>query len=259
MASIPVMLIGGAGPPANIDFSPLLQELQAERPLVPITPVAFQGGPFSGITLTEEVNHALRHLDEGGYAVAHVVGYSGGAAVGLALADMHAGRVASLMLEEPAWVGNQGIPQAEREEIERLASALSHPPFEAVSLFRELMIEPDVLDELKPLPPDAAWLPDVVRGVLAFIAAFRGHDLDWGHLRNTRIPMRFAVGSRSNPVFEARSRRAAARVPGTSVDVYQGLHHLNPPHRGAAERFAESLRRLWQRAESEARVRSRDR
>jgi pimeloyl-ACP methyl ester carboxylesterase len=251
MTSTPVILIGGAGPPADVDFASLANVIRGERAVLPHTPVAFRGeGLPTDFSLATEVSALLQTMDTADYREAHVVGYSGGAAVGLALADAHPDRVASLMLEEPAWVGNEAIPAAEREEIQRLGEALKRPPFQAVSRFRELMIEPEVLDELKPLPPDAAWLPAVVEGVVAFIAAFRSHEIDWKRLRDSRIPMRYAVGGKSNPVFEQRCRRGAERVPGTQVDVYPGLHHLNPPHRGGLERFVMTLRDLWQDAES---------
>ena len=252
MPRYPVILIGGAGPPAEVEFALLIDEMGDERDLLPITPIAFQGGVIpAGFSLVDEIQAVANVMDRAAGRRVHLVGYSGGAAIALAVADAAPHRVASVTLEETPWVGNDGVTEIERSEADRLVLALQRPPAEAVSIFRELMVQEDVLPELKPLPPDAPWLRTIINGVLATIAGFRAHNVDWAKLRDSGVRFYGTVGGRSNPVFEARTRRAATRVPGMRVDVFAGLHHINPPHRGAPRLFADALRALWADAEGE--------
>ena len=246
----PVLLIGGAGPPAPREFAALIQALADGRTLVPVDLIAFQGVPFpAGYSLAIEADALLAAVRATGAERAHFVGYSGGAAAALAFADRYPAHVASLALEETAWVGNDDAPEIEREFWAALAEAMSRPPAEALVAFRGLLVTPDILPP-PDVPADAPWVADMVKGISTLSQAFVEGSVDWPALRAAGVLVYCAVGALSHPVFELRSRRVQERMPGTVVEVYEGLHHIMPPHRNEPERFASRLRELWARAEA---------
>jgi hypothetical protein len=48
------------------------------------------------------------------------------------------------------------------------------------------------------------------------------------------------------------AERLSRAFPDFTLEVFQGRHHFDPPHRIEPERLARSLRSLWQRAEASA-------
>jgi pimeloyl-ACP methyl ester carboxylesterase len=254
----PAFLIGGAGPLATREFAKLIEALgdqqqyrrQDERLVVPVDLIAFHGGALpADFSLANEVDTLLAAVDGAGARRAHLFGYSGGGAVALAFGARHADRVASLALEETAWVGNDNVPDLEREAWASLADALKLPAYEALLAFQQLMVAPGA-PALPELPPDAPWLKPMVAGIVALSGSFRAATMDLAALRATGIPIYCAVGSLSHPVFELRSRRLQAAIPAATVEVYEGLHHLAPPHRYDAERLAARLGELWAGADA---------
>jgi len=67
----------------------------------------------------------LRTAEEFGFERFHLVGYSGGGASSVAFAAKHPGRLLSLALLEPAWMGNDELSPEEQEvwrEFDRIAT-----------------------------------------------------------------------------------------------------------------------------------------
>ncbi|MDA0799043.1 MAG: hypothetical protein O2826_06295 [Chloroflexi bacterium] len=250
MSKLPVFLIGGAGPVAPREFAALIAALGPVRQVVPLDMLVFHGGPPEpGFSLDTETNALLRSMDEIGADGAHIVGYSGGAAVALAFACDHPGRVASLTLEEPAWIGSDGATVLEERFWGDLTAAMELQPYEALLGFRDLMVQPQVSASLPAVAADAPWIRSLVEGVRVSIGAFAGAEVDWATLQRSPFPIYAVVGSLSNPVFELRSRRLAERLPRATVEVFEGLHHVVPPHRAAAEELAARLQAMWAQAE----------
>jgi hypothetical protein len=102
---------------------------------------------------------------------------------------------------------------------------------------------------LPKVPPDAPWIANLVNGVRASIGAFARAEVDWAALQGAVFPVYSVVGSLSNPVFELRSRRLSERVARARVDVFEGMHHVLPPHRAAPEDLAARLQGIWADAE----------
>jgi pimeloyl-ACP methyl ester carboxylesterase len=250
MSALPVFLIGGAGPPAPLEFASLIAALDSTRPVVPVDMVAFHGGqPAPDFSMATETTALLRSMDEVGADRGHLVGYSGGAAVVLAVACAHPERVASLTLEEVAWIGSDGATAVETSFWSDLVAAVALPSYEALLGFRDLMVRPEARGSLPSVAKGAPWIDSMVDGVRASMGAFAGAEVDWATLQGAVFPIYSAVGSLSNPVFELRSRRLAERVPRATVEVFQGIHHVAPPHRRAAEEWAGTLEAMWTRAE----------
>jgi pimeloyl-ACP methyl ester carboxylesterase len=250
LPSFPVFLIGGAGPPAPLEFALLIEALGPGREIVPADMVVFHGGvPAPDFSMVTETDALLVSFDAVGAGQGHLVGYSGGAAVALAFACAHPERVASLTLEEPAWVGTEGATDIERRFWDELGAAMGLELNEALLAFRDLMVQPAVRPTLPSIPKDAPWIEAMVRGVRASIGAFAGAEVDWPTLARERFPIWTVVGSLSNPAFQVRSERLIEHLPRASLKVFEGSHHVIPPHRMAAPELAAGLEAMWARVE----------
>jgi pimeloyl-ACP methyl ester carboxylesterase len=250
MSFLPIFLIGGAGPPAPREFASLIAALEPSRPIVPLDMVVFHGGPPApDFTMTTETDAVLRAMGEARAERGHMLGYSGGAAVALAFACAYPDRVASLTLEELAWVGAEGATPSEERFWAELTAAMALGPYDALIGFRDLMVLPEVRASLPLVGAEAPWIGSLVDGVRASIGAFARAEVDWAALQESPFPIYAVVGSLSNPVFELRSRRLAERVGRTTVKVFAGLHHVVPPHRAATDELASELEDMWRKAE----------
>ena len=250
MSLLPIFLIGGAGPIASREFATLIAAMPRSRPTVPLDMVVFHGGePPVDFSMTTETDAVLKAMDEVGAERGHFLGYSGGAAVALAFACAYPERVATLTLEEPAWVGSEGATDADERFWYDLGAAMDLEHAAALRAFRDLMVKPEVRPTLGDIPSDAPWIGDMVRGVRASIEAFTGAEVDWATLNDATFAIYTVVGSLSNPMFEIRSRRIAQRVPRTQVEVFEGAHHVIPPHRSHADQWAPKLEAMWERAD----------
>ena len=157
----------------------------------------------------------------------------------------YATRVASLALVEPAWIGVARLNAMETAfwaEHDRLMGLGRE---QRLVGFRSLVVAGDAAESLPPLAADAPWIDGVLLGIETLGRLFRTTLIDTKPIHDAGTPIYYAVGSRSNSVFAARGRLLAKRLPRARVDVYEGLHHLRPPHRGAPRRFADALLSLW--------------
>ena len=64
-------------------------------------------------------------------------------------------------------------------------------------------------------------------------------------------PVLFVLGGLSNPAYYRRmAERLATSFPDFRLEVFDGRHHFDPPHRAEPERYARLLEDHWRRAES---------
>jgi pimeloyl-ACP methyl ester carboxylesterase len=204
-------------------------------------------------TLDLEVTGVLRDADTRDWERFHLLGYSGGGAAALACAAHHPDRLLSLALLEPAWAGRWDRSPAEQavwDEYDRLGAL---PPDRFVPRFMRLNVRPGV--ELPPPPPGEPppWMAKRPGGIKAFMDTFRTYDLDRGALARFDRPVYFALGGLSNPdQFGEIAARLGGVFPDFTLEVFEGRHHFDPPHRIEPQRLACSLRALWRRAEMAA-------
>ena len=86
-------------------------------------------------------------------------------------------------------------------------------------------------------------------GIRAFIGTFETYDLDRAALAAFRQPVYFALGSLSNPDdYGEIAERLSKVFPDFHVEVFEGRHHFDPPHRVEPARVATSLAEIWLRA-----------
>jgi pimeloyl-ACP methyl ester carboxylesterase len=206
--------------------------------------------PPQDYSLEVEIEGVLREADAHGWARFHLVGYSGGGAASLALAAARAERLASLALLEPAWAGNRDLSPAEKAlwvQFDRLEGL---PVEQFMSTFMRLGLKPGVP---LPAPPSGDPLPWMVKrpaGIRAIQGAFKRSDIDGEALRHFDRPVYFALGALSNPdQYGEIAKRLSGVFPDFELEVFDDRHHFDPPHRIEPERLANSLKKVWDRAE----------
>lgn len=206
--------------------------------------------PPADYSLDLEIAGVLGEADTRGWDTFHLVGYSGGGAAALAFAAKHPQRLRSLALLEPAWAGNWGRSQAHTELWRKYAALRDLPPDEFMARFVSLGVRPGVAAG-PPVNngPEPPWMAKRPAGIRAFMRTFETYDLDREALAQFRQPVYFALGSLSNPDDYGETAERLSKVfPDFHLEVFEGRHHFDPPHRVEPARLAASLHRLWLRA-----------
>jgi pimeloyl-ACP methyl ester carboxylesterase len=252
--SFRVAFLPGSVLPAQAAYGRLVEVLGSDvDAMVKDLEVYASPQPPPAYTLDDEVDGVLRAADERGWDAFHLVGYSGGGAVSLAVTARRPERLRSLALLEPAWAGRWDRTAEELElwqEYDRLEAL---PPPEFMRAFMRLGVKPGV--ELSPPPPGdpPPWMAQRPAGIRAFLETFRNYDLDRDALARFDRPVYFALGGLSNPdEYGAIATRLSGVFPDFQLEVFDQRHHFDPPHRIEPERLAASLRALWSRAEAPA-------
>jgi pimeloyl-ACP methyl ester carboxylesterase len=206
--------------------------------------------PPQDYSLELEIEGVLREADAHDWARFHLVGYSGGGAASLALAAARAERLASLALLEPAWAGNWDLSPAEKAlwvQFDRLEGL---PVEQFMSTFMRLGLKPGVPLPAPPPGDPPPWMAKRPAGIRAIQGAFKRSDIDGEALRHFDRPVYFALGALSNPdQYGEIAKRLSGVFPDFELEVFDERHHFDPPHRIEPERLANSLKKLWDRAE----------
>ena len=245
-----VVLLPGIVLPAESAFAALLKVLGERVDAVAKELEVYAGDePPPGYGLGFEVDGVLRTADAHGFGRFHLVGYSAGGAVSLAFTSAHGDRLLSLALLEPAWAGNDRTPQEERVT-QGFRALAPLPPDEFMSGFQRLQLAPGVDPPRPPEGQPPAWMAE----------AARGHPSHPRRFRPRRPRRRSAAGVRPTGLFRTRgpqqpdysgpmAERLAATFSDFTIETFPERHHFDPPHRVEPEHLADSLLRLWQRAE----------
>lgn len=246
-----VILLPGGVLPAELAYKNLLIELAGDTDARIKDLELYTGeSPPQDYSLETEVAGIARLADKAGFDEFHLVGYSGGGASSLAFTSAYPERVLSLALMEPAWAGNDGLGPEELKLQESLRSLRDRPAPEFMSGFARYHLKPGVEPAPPPPGPPPPWMARRPAGLTAIMSAFDRADLDLERLRRFKRPVYFALGGQSNPDYFARMAKRLGKVfPDFTVETFPDRHHFDPPHRAEPARLADSLRRLWQRAE----------
>jgi pimeloyl-ACP methyl ester carboxylesterase len=206
--------------------------------------------PPHDYSLELEIEGVLREADAHDWARFHLVGYSGGGAASLALAAARGERLASLALLEPAWAGNWDLSPAEKAlwvQFDRLEGL---PVEQFMSTFMRLGLKPGVPLPAPPPGDPPPWMAKRPAGIRAIQGAFKRGDIDGEALHRFDRPVYFALGALSNPdQYGEIAKRLSGVFPDFELEVFEERHHFDPPHRIEPERVANSLKKLWGRAE----------
>lgn len=203
--------------------------------------------------LETELAGILREAEAAGFERFHLVGYSGGGAISAAFAARHPDRLLSVSLLEPAWVGNEGRSERELRVHAEFDRTRELPEGELMRRFVELQLAPGIEPPAPPPGPTPPWMAKRPAGIRALTGAFATYELDLGALGAFPGPVYYALGARSNPdYFGAMAERLGGLFGDYTLDVFEGRHHFDPPHRAEPERLAARLREIWERVPAAA-------
>jgi pimeloyl-ACP methyl ester carboxylesterase len=248
----PVLLLPGSVLPASLAYPALVEALGQEADARPKELELYRDDePPPAYTLEVEAEGILRAADAAGFDSFHLVGYSGGGSAVLAFAARRPERVLSLALLEPAWVGWSGLTDEERALWEEQEQLRTLPPEQFMSRFVRASLKPGVEPPAAPDGPPPPWMAQRPAGVAALMQAFRDDDIDHETLRRFRRPVYLQLGELSAPAaYEHALRRLLEIFPDAVLEVFEGRHHFEPPHRFEPDRLAASLLAHWRRAEA---------
>lgn len=245
-----VLLLPGAVLPRDLAYGALLDALgEGVDAVAKDLEVYATPEPPAGFGLATEVEGALREADASGFERFHIVGYSAGGAISAALAAAHPNRVRSLSLLEPAWLGNEGASAEEMRVYARIEAVGELPWDQQMPAFVREQLAPGVSPPPPPPGPAPEWMRQRPAGIAALTRAFREYHLDPAALGAFGGPVYFALGSLSNQdLYGGMAERAERLFADFTLDVFEGRHHFDPPHRIEPARLAERLRLVWERA-----------
>ncbi|MEO7803524.1 MAG: alpha/beta hydrolase [Actinomycetota bacterium] len=250
MASFQALLLPGGVMPAEFAYPQLVAALGPDVDVRYKELELYAGDePPPGWGLDSEIQGIRRLADAGGFDRFHLVGYSGGGACALAFCAAYPEQLLSLTLSEPAWGGNEGWSDKERDYWQQLDEIMALPPGEMMTAFMQSG-QPQGVETSPPDPePPPPWFAKRPAGLRALSSAFKTYHLDLERLRAFDRPVLYVTGGKSNPIEnEPIVDRLGKVFPDFTREIYQERHHFDPPHRAEPERFAASLKRLWERA-----------
>jgi pimeloyl-ACP methyl ester carboxylesterase len=246
------ILLPGGVLPAELAYEALLEALAGDdvEAVAKDLEVYATEQPPPDYSLDVEVEGVTRAADAAGFKRFHLVGYSGGGACATAFAARHGDRLQSLALLEPAWIGNDGQSADEQRVWGELGRIMALPPDQMLPAFVRLQLAAGVEPPPPPPGPPPPWMARRPAGLRALAAAFADDRLDVERLRGFNRPVYYALGALSNPDLYGRmADRAGQLFDDFTLEVFEGRHHFEPPHRVEPQRVARSLLALWQRSE----------
>jgi pimeloyl-ACP methyl ester carboxylesterase len=246
------ILLPGAVLPARLAYEALSEALAGDDVDAVAKDLELYGTeqPPPGYSLDLEIEGVLQAADEAGFERFHLVGYSGGGAGATAFAACHGDRLRSLALLEPAWIGNDGQSAEERRVWRDLGRIMALTPDQLLTEFVRMQVAPGVEPPPPPPGPSPPWMAKRPAGLRALVAAFADHHVEADHLHGFGRPVYYALGALSNQDLYGRMADRAGRTFGDfTLEVFEGRHHFDPPHRAEPERLARSLRALWARSD----------
>ena len=241
----PVVFAGG-WIPAPITYGPLISALGAEvHPVLTVMQAFLGDGLPDGYGIATEAAVIEAAADAAGADRFDLVGFSGGASAALSFAAAHPGRVRSLVLAEPAWIGMEG-GATEAAFLASFDEILALPTDEVLPAFQRALLAPGVTPP--PLPPGLT--PEVLAFVIdrmrAAWPALRPATLDVEQLGKVSAPVYLPVGGRSSARMHEAAHALAAAFADAEVEVLAERHHFDLME-AEPDRLAKGLRRLWAR------------
>jgi pimeloyl-ACP methyl ester carboxylesterase len=240
------IFVPGIITPAEIAFGELRKALGSKRPIVLHDLAVYDStSPPPDYGLDYEVAGILAAADSQSMNKFHLVGFSAGGAASIAFASRHGDRLKSLTLIEPAWLTNEGMSEVERDDFQAAISAAELPGGQAIAEFARLNLVPEA--EPPPPPPGEPppWMALRPAAIRAIGPAFLEYDVDPKALATLNCPVLYLLGTLSAKMYELRSERARDIFEDFTLEIFEGRHHFDPPHRAEPERVAGLLQNFW--------------
>jgi pimeloyl-ACP methyl ester carboxylesterase len=241
------MLVPGIINPVELSYGPLIEVLKIDTKLILKELEIYRGSevPPPAYNVMTEAEGIMRAADEADIASFHLVGYSAGGIAALGAIERYGERLRSVTLIEPFGTGSYESSLVERAFLERAATVLSLPPEERLAAFLSMNLQVGVEPPASAPDPPPAWMRSRPLGLEGLIRSAIAARFDHEAFLAFRRPVYVVMGSRSNPAWYAMSGTLSGLFPNIKAEVFEGLHHLNPPQRMQPERFAGALREIW--------------
>ena len=241
-----VIFVPGSATPAAIVYGkviPLISD--TVQPVLKDLEVYAADAPPKDYAVNVEVEGIKSTADAAGAAQFHLVGGSAGGVYALEFAAQNPERLLSLALFEPGvhdrvnWSPEEQAAYAQLED-PTLA------PNQLLPLMMKMLIPPGVsLPIDRPQPPPEI-LAKVAVGLKAIFNSAREYKINLDQFRQFHQPVYLAFCGLSPSFISWRPAERLAKVfPNIRIEIYEKLHHLNPPLTAEPERFANALRELW--------------
>ena len=245
-----VVFVPGGVNPAAILYGQVVKLLGDEiDPILKDLELYAHDAPPADYSLKLEADGIGRAADAAAAQRFDLVGYSGGASCCLAFVALHPERVRSLAVFEPAWIGPAVHPE-DQQVWSEMQRAMTLPPQEQMEVFMRAHMRPGVPPPKPPAPdgPPPPWMARRPAGLKAMAGAFNTYRLDLDRLKLLEGPVYYGYGSLSSRYFEREGQQLAGYFKDIQLEEYAGRSHFDPPQRTEPERFANALRKLWERA-----------
>jgi pimeloyl-ACP methyl ester carboxylesterase len=200
-------------------------------------------GDYSIATEVAAVNKAATTY---GWQSFHLVGFSAGASVALAATRRLGPRVASLVLIEPAYIGDDAWSPSEASWRARMHEVFDLPAELHQRVFRQAMLRAG--EEVK----GNANVTDAVvaRSRILEQHALRRLGFTTDQLAHVTQPVLVVTGGRSNERFGDVSARLCQVMPDARPTLFAERDHLSSPQRHEPEGLARVLLDFWAQVEA---------
>lgn len=180
---------------------------------------------------------------------AHLIASGWTAGIAIAFSMWYPTRVASLTLEDPAFLGHVPGCAGEEEMLFGVRRALARSGPEMLEEFGQAFIAPAELLEWRTF----AHLPhseETYARIRAFCRALIEYPSNWERLVRLQAPVLFIVGRESSPVVSERVRALRALFAHSRVEASPSGHRFRPAHAAEPSEFLRWVRHLWAEAET---------
>ncbi len=150
---------------------------------------------------------------------------------------------------EPAWLGNEDMSAGERRAFEEEMSSAEMTGPDALAKFAALNLAEGVKPPAPPPgdPPD--WMAKRPAAIRAIGPAFLDYRLELQDLRALTCPVLYVLGTLSAKMYAERAERARQIFANFRLEIFEGRHHFDPPHRSEVPRMTRILNDFWSAAE----------
>lgn len=242
--SVDVIALPGGVTPAAQRYAPVAAAVKGVELHTKDLEVYSADSPPAGYSIAMEVDAVLRLAGSLGLERFHLIGYSAGGFISLALAAAHPERLLSLALFEPAGVpGQPGEEERSyRSRLEKELAGLSGAEY--MRAFITAQVRPGV-QLAPPSGEPEPWMRQRPAGLAAMMAAFERHPVDRADLRACAFPVLYAYGDQTSDYEEVKLGVLARLLPDLHIRRLSGIHHFVTPQELYSGEHVAELCRLW--------------